>query len=68
MRPKVSYNTEKMIDENHICKETIMAQLIHGIMLLFIVFILAEIRNVLVNSDPSPAQPLTIWEEVQRPL
>lgn len=51
-----------------ICKETIMAQLIHGIMLLFIIFILAEIRNVLMDSDPWPAQPLTIWEEVQRPL
>lgn len=45
-----------------------MAQLVHGIMLLFIIFILAEIRNVLVDSDPWPAQPLTIWEEDQKPL
>lgn len=44
-----------------------MAQLVHCIVLLFILFILAEIRDVLVNSDPA-APPLTIWEEVRRPL
>ncbi len=44
-----------------------MAQLFHCIVFLFILFFLAEIRDVLVNSDPVP-QPLTIWEEVWRPL
>ncbi len=36
-------------------------------MLLYIVFVIAEIRNVLVNGDPLQPQPLTIWDEVQAP-
>ena len=44
-----------------------MAQIIHCFMLLYIVFIFAEIRNVLMGTDPHPAQPVTIWEEVQPP-
>lgn len=35
-------------------------------MLLYIVFVIAEIRNVLLYSDPQPA-PITIWEETQQP-
>ena len=43
-----------------------MAQIIHCFMLLFIVLVIAEIRNVLTSSDPL-AQPLIIWDEVQPP-
>jgi hypothetical protein len=35
--------------------------------LLFIIFVIAEIGNVLINSDPRHAKPLTIWEEVHQP-
>jgi len=44
-----------------------MAQIIHCCVLLYIVFVVAEIRNVLLYSDPQQAAPLTIWEEVQQP-
>jgi hypothetical protein len=44
-----------------------MLQIIHCCVLLYIVFVIAEIRNVLVYSDPSLAAPITIWEEVQHP-
>lgn len=44
-----------------------MAQLIHCLMLLFIVFVIAEIRNVLVSGDPQHAAPLTIWDEARQP-
>lgn len=40
-----------------------MSQIIHCCMLLYIVFVVAEIRNVLVNSDPRQAEPITIWDE-----
>ena len=43
-----------------------MLQIIHCCVLLYIVFVIAEIRNVLVHSDPSQATPITIWEEVHR--
>lgn len=36
-------------------------------MLLFIVFVIAEIRNVLLYSDPRQPAPITIWEEMQQP-
>jgi hypothetical protein len=36
-------------------------------MLLYIVFVMAEIRNVLINGTPNNPEPLTIWEEVQPP-
>ena len=36
-------------------------------MLVFIVFVLAEIRNVLVSYDPYSESPLTIWEETVSP-
>ena len=42
-----------------------MSQIIHCCVLLYIVFVIAEIRNVLVHSDPSQAAPITIWEEIQ---
>ena len=35
-------------------------------MLLYIVFVIAEIRNVLLQSDPRQPEPLTIWEEIQQ--
>lgn len=34
-------------------------------MLLYIVFVMAEIRNVLVNGTPNNPEPITIWEEFQ---
>jgi len=36
-------------------------------MLLYIVFVVAEIRNVLVNGDPRQAEPITIWDETAPP-
>jgi hypothetical protein len=36
-------------------------------MLLYIVFVIAEIRNVLLYSDPGQPAPITIWEETQQP-
>lgn len=44
-----------------------MAQIIHCCMLVYIVFIIAEIRNVLLGTDLPPAQPVAIWEEVRPP-
>ncbi len=44
-----------------------MLQIFHCCVLLFIIFVIAEIRNVLINSDPQQAEPLTIWEEVHQP-
>lgn len=43
-----------------------MSQIFHCCMLLYIVFVIAEIRNVLLQSDPRQPEPLTIWEEIQR--
>lgn len=34
-------------------------------MLLYIVFIMAEIRNVLINGTPNNPEPITIWEEAR---
>jgi len=34
--------------------------------LLFIVFVLAEIRNVLVYNAPYGEEPISIWEESQK--
>jgi|GEM_PF-1261875 len=45
-----------------------MAQIMHCFMLLFIVFVVAEIRNVLINSDPRTAEPITIWDETPQPV
>jgi hypothetical protein len=36
-------------------------------MLLYIVFIVAEIRNVLIQGDPRQAEPITIWDEMPQP-
>jgi hypothetical protein len=36
-------------------------------MLLYIVFVIAEIRNVLLYSDPRQPEPITIWEETPLP-
>jgi hypothetical protein len=44
-----------------------MSQIIHCCILLYIVFVIAEIRNVLVHSDPRQAEPITIWEEILQP-
>lgn len=45
-----------------------MAQIIHCCMLLYIVFVVAEIRNVLIHSDPRQAEPITIWDEIPKPV
>ena len=45
-----------------------MSQIIHCFVLLYIVFIIAETRNILMNTDPRTAPPVTIWEEVQPPV
>ncbi|MGB3211356.1 MAG: hypothetical protein WBB19_11675 [Desulforhopalus sp.] len=42
-------------------------QLIHCCVLLYIIFVIAEIRNVLLFNDPRQPSPITIWEEVQQP-
>ena len=44
-----------------------MSQFFHCCMLLYIVFVIAEIRNVLLYSDPRQPVPITIWEETQQP-
>ncbi len=44
-----------------------MSQIIHCCMLLFIVLVLAEIRNVLLTSDPRHPERITIWDEEQPP-
>lgn len=44
-----------------------MSQIVHYFALLFIVFVLAEIRNVLVFQDPFQSKNISIWEEVQEP-
>jgi hypothetical protein len=44
-----------------------MAQIIHCCILLYIVFVIAEIRNVLVHGDPRQAAPITIWDELPQP-
>lgn len=44
-----------------------MSQIIHCFMLLFIVFVIVEIRNVLLYSDPYQPPPITIWEELPQP-
>lgn len=36
-------------------------------MLLYIVFVVAEIRNVLIHSDPRQAEPITIWDDIPQP-
>jgi hypothetical protein len=48
-------------------KENIMSQIIHCCILLYIVFVIAEIRSVLVHSDPQQAEPIAIWEEILQP-
>jgi hypothetical protein len=40
-----------------------MTQFIHYFALLFIVFICAEIRNVLVHETPYDSEPISIWNE-----
>jgi hypothetical protein len=40
-----------------------MSQLMHCLMLLFIVFILAEIRTVLLYDAPYGDGPIAIWNE-----
>jgi hypothetical protein len=37
-------------------------------MLFYIVFVVAEIRNVLIESNPGQAEPITIWNETLQPL
>jgi hypothetical protein len=44
-----------------------MSQIIHCCILLYLVFVIAEISSVLVHSDPQQAEPITIWEEILRP-
>ena len=40
-----------------------MNQFIHYFALLFIIFICAEIRNVLINETPYDSEPISIWSE-----
>jgi len=42
-----------------------MSQFFHSIVLLLILFILAEIRSVLLDTNPFQPQRLTIWDEAQ---
>jgi hypothetical protein len=44
-------------------KEEIMSQFIHYFVLIFIVFICAEIRNVLLYDTPFQSSPVAIWNE-----
>lgn len=60
--------TVAMLRLSHAQRRTTMSQFIHCCILLYIVFVIAEIRNVLVYSDPQQAAPLTIWEETQHSL
>ena len=45
-----------------------MSVFFHCCMLFYIVFVVAEIRNVLIESNPSQAEPITIWNETLQPL
>ena len=40
-----------------------MSQVIHYFVLIFIVFICAEIRNVLFYDTPFQSSPVSIWNE-----
>jgi len=40
-----------------------MSQIIHCCILFYIVFVVAEIGNVLLYGDPQQAEPITIWDE-----
>ena len=40
-----------------------MTQIIHYFALLFIVFVCAEIRDVLVYQSPYDSEPVSIWSE-----
>ncbi|BHH81935.1 hypothetical protein [Desulforhopalus sp. 52FAK] len=40
-----------------------MNQFIHYFALLFIVFVCAEIRNVLIYETPYDSEPISIWSE-----
>jgi len=44
-------------------QEEIMTQFIHYFALLFIVFVCAEIRNVLIYENPYDSEPISIWSE-----
>ncbi len=44
-------------------QEEIMTQFIHYFAILFIVFVCAEIRNVLVYETPHESEPISIWSE-----
>lgn len=44
-----------------------MSIFFHCCMLLYIVFVVAEIRNVLLEGNPSQAEPITIWNETSQP-
>ena len=48
-------------------KEDNMSIFFHCCMLFYIVFVVAEIRNVLLESNPSEAEPITIWNETLQP-
>jgi len=45
-----------------------MSIFFHCCMLFYIVFVVAEIRNVLLESNPGQAEPITIWNERSQPL
>jgi hypothetical protein len=41
-----------------------MTQIIHYFVLLFIVFVCAEISNVLLYENPYQTKPINIWNEM----
>lgn len=44
-------------------QEEIMTQIIHYFVLVFIVFVCAEISNVLFYEIPYSGEPVSIWNE-----
>lgn len=47
-------------------KEDTMSIFFHCCMLFYIVFVVAEIRTVLLESNPRHAEPITIWNETSQ--
>jgi len=47
-------------------KEEIMTQVIHYFVLIFIVFVLAEIRNVLLYDIPYQNKSVSLWSETSQ--
>lgn len=56
-------NQEECANARSQPKEEIMTQIIHYFVLIFIVFVCAEIRNVLFYEVPFQSSPVSIWSE-----